>query len=132
MNGPIRLLIVDDSRIICHAIEQYLQGFDVEVVGYAMDGRQALEMFAAQRPDVVTLDITMPKMDGLTVLEEMRKRDSLVRILVVTALSDEETAQRARALGAHGFLNKPFTSEKLQQAFRNTLNSNHGESPANE
>ncbi len=132
MNKPIRLLIVDDSRIICRAIERYLQAFEIEVVGYALDGQQALEMFKAHRPDVVTLDITMPKLNGLKVLKEIRKGDGMVRILLVTALSDEETSRKAMALGAQGIVLKPFTAEKLSRAFGQVIETKPWEPPAND
>ena len=100
----VKLLIVDDSLIIRKSIQKYLDGYNINVVGIAGDGKSALKIFKDQMPDVVTLDITMPEMDGLTVLEEMLKIKEDAKIMVVTALSDKATGLKAIKLGAKGFL----------------------------
>ena len=117
MDGPIKLLIVDDSMVIRHSIEKNLTDFPIEVVGHAADGKAALELFRDTHPDAVTLDFTMPGLDGLTVLEEMRRADPDARVMVVTALKDKATGLKAIQLGARGYIVKPFTAEKLQSAF---------------
>jgi two-component system chemotaxis response regulator CheY len=117
MQEKIKLMIVDDSAIIRQAIHKHLKDFNIEVVGNAEDGKTAMEVFQRTHPDVVTLDITMPEMDGLTVLEEMLKIDKNVKVMVVTALSDKSTGLKAIKLGAKSFLPKPFTPEKLRASF---------------
>lgn len=109
-------MIVDDSSIMRKAIEKYLSGTGVEIVGTAADGKQALELFKTARPDVVTLDITMPEMDGLQCLEELLKIDPNVKVMVVSALKDEATALEALKKGARSFLGKPFTPESIKEA----------------
>ena len=121
MTDTIKVLIVDDSLIIRQAIQKYLDEFNIEVVGTAEDGKAALDLFKQAHPDIVTLDITMPEMDGLTVLEEMMRLDPNVRVMVVTALSDKSTGLRAIKLGARSFLPKPFTPEKLKDSFERLL-----------
>jgi two-component system chemotaxis response regulator CheY len=121
MKEKVKLMIVDDSAIIRQAIHKHLKDFDIEVVGTADDGKVALEVFKSAHPDVVTLDITMPEIDGLTVLEEMLKIDSSVKVMVVTALSDKSTGLKAIKLGAKSFLPKPFTPEKLRSSFERLL-----------
>jgi len=121
MDDKIKVLIVDDSVIIRQAIQKYLDEFNIEVVGTAEDGKVALELFKRTHPDIVTLDITMPEMDGLTVLEEMMRIDQNVRVIVVTALSDKSTGLKAIKLGARSFLPKPFTPEKLKESFERLL-----------
>lgn len=113
----MKVLIVDDSFIIRRAIEGYLKDFEIDVVGSAGDGRTAVEMFKTTSPDVVTMDITMPEMDGLTCISEMLKINSDAKILVVTALSDEGTALEALKRGARGFLAKPFTGDTFREKF---------------
>ena len=124
MQDRIKVLIVDDSLIIREAIHKHLKQFNIEVVGTAEDGKIALEMFEATNPDIVTLDITMPEMDGLTVLEEMLKIKSDVKVMVVTALSDKATGLKAIKLGAKSFLPKPFTPEKIRDSFQRLIGQN--------
>jgi two-component system chemotaxis response regulator CheY len=121
MKQKVKLMIVDDSVIIRQAIHKYLKDLNIEVVGNAEDGKTALEVFNKTKPDVVTLDITMPEIDGLTVLEEMLKRDNSVKVMVVTALSDKSTGLKAIKLGAKSFLPKPFTPEKLRESFERVI-----------
>ncbi|MBD3225269.1 MAG: response regulator [Caldithrix sp.] len=116
-----KLLIVDDSSIIRKVIEKILITFNLEIVGTAADGAEALKLFKEKEPELVTLDITMPEIDGLTVLEEMLKINPQVKIMVVTALSDKPTGIRAIKLGAKSFVGKPFTEEKLKEAFRKMI-----------
>ena len=121
MSEQVKLMIVDDSAIIRQAIQKHLKDFNIEVVGTAEDGKIALEVFRETKPDVVTLDITMPEVDGLTVLEEMLKIDENVKVMVVTALSDKSTGLKAIKLGAKSFLPKPFTPEKLRSSFERLI-----------
>lgn len=124
MAEKVRVLIVDDSLIIREAIQKHLKDFNIEVVGMAEDGKVALEKFREHDPDVVTLDITMPELDGLSVLEEMLKIKKSVKVMVVTALSDKATGLRAIKMGAKSFLPKPFTPEKLQDSFKRLIGLN--------
>jgi two-component system chemotaxis response regulator CheY len=123
-SGKIRVMIVDDSAIIRQMIKKYLSDMNIEIVGTAGDGNSALQMFKETRPDVVTLDITMPKMDGLTVLEEMIKLNTNAKIMVITALTDKATGMKAIKTGAKGFLSKPFTPDKLKSSFDRLINVN--------
>lgn len=111
----MKLLIVDDSNIMRKAINKYLKDFDLEVVGCAGDGVEALELCRTLKPDLVTLDITMPKMDGLTCLTEILKLDANIKVLVISALTDSGTGLKALKNGAKGFLPKPFTADELQE-----------------
>lgn len=124
MQDKIKVLIVDDSLIIREAIHKHLKQFNIEVVGTAEDGKIALELFKETDPDVVTLDITMPELDGLTVLEEMLKIKSDVKVMVVTALSDKATGLKAIKLGAKSFLPKPFTPDKIRESFQRLVGQN--------
>ena len=111
----MKLLIVDDSNIMRKAINKYLKDFNIEVVGCAGDGIQALELCKSLKPDLVTLDITMPRMDGLTCLTEILKLDPSINVLVISALTDSATGLQALKKGAKGFLPKPFTAAELQE-----------------
>jgi len=120
----IKVMIVDDSVIIRQMIKKYLSELNIEIVGTAGDGKSAIQLFKETQPDVVTLDITMPKVDGFTVLEEMVKENSNSKIMVITALTDKATGMRAIKTGAKGYLSKPFTPEKLRLSFDRLISVN--------
>lgn len=111
----MRFMVVDDSRVIRNQIEHTLGG-KFEIVGSAKDGVDAIAEFSKLKPEVVTMDLTMPNMDGITTIKAMMEIDPQVRILVVSALNDKLTALRALRLGAYGFLTKPFTTYDLIDA----------------
>lgn len=109
----MKLLIVDDSNIMRRAIEKYLEERRFTLVGTAADGERALELFRQHLPDLVTLDITMPRMDGLACLDQIMKLKPDTRVLVISALKDPATGLQALRKGARGFLSKPFTAREL-------------------
>jgi len=111
-----KVLIVDDSVVIRKAIEKFLSEYQVEVIGKASNGAMALEMFREFKPDIVTLDITMPGLDGFQTLKEMVRIDKSSKIIVITALSDKATGLKALKYGAKSYLTKPFGPEKFQEA----------------
>lgn len=118
---PLKLMIVDDSNIIRRRIERSQQIERLEVVGSAGNGREAVELFRRVRPDVVTMDLTMPEMDGIECVQELVSLNSDVLILVVSALADKATAVEAIEKGANGFLCKPFTDRQLNEALEELL-----------
>jgi two-component system chemotaxis response regulator CheY len=114
---PYKLMIVDDSNIMRRRIERSQQFEELELVGTASNGLEAIEMFRKMDPDVVTMDLTMPQMDGIECIENIVRLKPAVRILVISALADKATAVEAMEKGANGFLNKPFTDRQLNEAF---------------
>jgi len=88
----------------------------IVLAGLARNGNEAVRLARATRPEVVTMDLTMPEMDGIECISALLKLDQAVKILVVSALSDKSTAIQALKLGARGFVAKPFTDEELQMA----------------
>ena len=112
----LKLLIVDDSNIMRRRIERSQQFDELEVVGTAANGVEAIELFRRMDPDVVTMDITMPQMDGIECIGKLVDLKPAVRILVISALADKATAIEAMEKGANGFLNKPFTDRQLNDA----------------
>lgn len=111
-----KLLIVDDSNIMRRRIERSQEFEDLHVVGAAGNGFEALDLFARTDPDIVTMDITMPEMDGIECIEKLVAIKPAIRILVISALADKATAVEAMEKGANGFLNKPFTDRQLNDA----------------
>jgi two-component system chemotaxis response regulator CheY len=116
-----RLMIVDDSNVIRRRIERAHDLPFVEFVGAARNGREALELHARAHPTIVTMDLTMPEMDGNECVAELVKRDPEIRILVISALADKATAIDALEKGASGFLCKPFTDRQLNDALRKLI-----------
>ena len=112
----MKFMVVDDSQMIRNQIERVLQNGQFEFCGSAKDGEEAIQEFLAIRPRIVTMDLTMPRMDGLQAIKEMVAIDPEVRILVVSALKDTDTCLEALELGAYGFLCKPFTDYALVEA----------------
>lgn len=120
----MKLLIVDDSNIIRKKIERSCNIPNLNVVGSASNGVDAIEMFKQHQPELVTMDITMPAMDGIECIEEINKINSDALILVVSALNDKATAIQALKRGAHGFLCKPFNDDSLNEALQELITSN--------
>ncbi len=117
----LKLMIVDDSNIIRRRIERSQQIERLQVVGSAANGREALELFERTDPDVVTMDLTMPEMDGIDCVERLVALKPALLILVISALADKATAVEAISRGANGFLCKPFTERELNEALTELL-----------
>ena len=112
-----KLLIVDDSNVIRSRIERIYDGdSDVVIIGKASNGHEAVDFVKQERPDIVTMDLTMPEMDGIACITEIMAVDNTIKIIVVSALSDKATGIEALSKGARGFLCKPFTDVELRQA----------------
>jgi len=106
---PITFMVVDDSTVIREQIEHILGRAGYQFVGGSPDGLQAIHDFKARRPQLVMMDLTMPKVDGAETIRRIMAIDSTV----------------ALRLGAYGFLAKPFTSQQLTDAISKLLNNNH-------
>jgi len=116
-----KLMIVDDSNIMRRRIERSNQFEELELVGTAGNGLEAIEMFKKMDPDVVTMDLTMPQMDGIECISKLVALKPAIRILVISALADKATAVEAMEKGANGFLNKPFTDRQLNEAIADLM-----------
>ncbi len=116
-----RLMIVDDSNIIRNRIERSFNQTEIEIVAVASNGLQAIEKFIETKPDLVTMDLTMPKMDGLECIQKLVAYNTGVSILVVSALADQMTALQALQYGARGFVCKPFSEEDLVSAINRLI-----------
>lgn len=117
-------MIVDDSQVIRNRIARLCAGAQLpalEIVGLAGDGREALALARRRTPTLVTMDLTMPEMDGEACIAELAGLLPEARILVVSALSDKATALRAIKRGAHGFLHKPFDDAQLVAALKELM-----------
>lgn len=115
------LMIVDDSNIIRNRIERTFQEGDIKIVAQATNGVEAVQKFLELKPDFITMDLTMPQMDGLECIQKIVAEGTGVSILVVSALSDKATALQALQYGARGFVCKPFSEEELTGALERLI-----------
>lgn len=118
----IRVLVVDDHSVVRHGLIAMLQWeSDIEVVGEAADGERAVELISALEPDVVLLDLRMPKLSGVEVMWKTHQRYPAVRFLVLTTYDSDEYISPALAAGAQGYLLKDVLPEDLVEAVRSIM-----------
>jgi DNA-binding NarL/FixJ family response regulator len=115
--GPIRVLIADDQRVVRDGLRM-LVGLidDVEVVGTACDGAEAVRLAEDHRPDVVLMDLRMPGTDGIAATADLRQRLPATRVLVLTTYADEDAIVPALQAGARGYLTKDASAEQIEAA----------------
>ena len=121
---PHKLMVVDDSMVFRNRIARLAADPRlprVQLVAMAENGEEAIAQARHHRPDLVTMDLTMPRMDGPACLEVLREQLPEAHILVVSALSDRATALKALAKGAHGFLLKPFSDDQMVQSLQELM-----------
>jgi len=113
-----RVLIVDDSMLMRRMVGDCLADDGWEVVGEAVDGHDAVVRYRALRPDAVTLDIVMPRTDGMHALQNILQIDPDAKVVVISALNQTKMISEAIRKGAQDFIAKPFLPEQLQQTMR--------------
>ena len=116
-----RIMVVDDSRLVRVQLEDTLKGTDYVVAAYCRSGEDAIEQYSSVKPDLVTRDIIMQGMDGLDAAEVILKNHPDARIVMISSLAYEDTFERAKAIGARGFIDKPFHQEQLINVFEQAL-----------
>jgi two-component system response regulator (stage 0 sporulation protein A) len=122
----IKIVIADDNKEFCNILSEYLKKQDdLEVVGIAKDGLEALKLIAQENPDVLVLDIIMPHLDGLGVLERLNSMEinSIPKIIVLSAVGQDKITQRAINLGADYYVVKPFELDVFANRIRQMFNS---------
>ena len=113
---PLRVLVVDDLRFMRTIIRDILETAGIEVIGEAENGAECLDQYEEVQPDLVLLDITMPVMDGIETLRELKNRYSDSTIIMCSALGQQEYIIKAIQLGAKDFIVKPFNPERMLSA----------------
>ena len=116
-----RVLVVDDAAFMRKMVSDALAGGGHEVVGEASNGVEAYDRFQELRPDVTTLDITMPEKDGLAALKEIIELDPSARVIMCSALGQESKVLESIKLGARDFVVKPFQAERVLEAVGKAL-----------
>jgi two-component system, NarL family, response regulator LiaR len=115
----IKVMIVDDHLMVRDGLKVFLSVYDdIEVIGEAENGLEAIRLYPQLRPDVVLMDMIMPEMDGPATISEMRERDWPVQIIALTSFDDQELVQQAVQAGAVGFLHKDVHADRLAGAIR--------------
>ncbi len=117
---PLRILLVDDEPSTLQLVRRVLEA-DGHEIFEAVDGEQAVEIFHETRPDLVLLDIVLPKMDGLAVLQKIRENDSITGVIMVSALSSEQLAVRSMLAGADDYVSKPFKLKTIRMDIRRVM-----------
>lgn len=117
----VNVAIVDDLAFIKLVLRDLIEKAGFRVVGEASNGEEAIELFQDKRPDVLLLDITMPKMDGITTLKKLLEIDPKANIIMCSALGQQRLIVEAIQLGAKDFIVKPFRPERVISSIKKTL-----------
>ena len=118
-----KILITDDAAFMRGSLKYIVEGAGHSVVGTAKDGQEALRLCRKLKPDIVTLDILMSGMDGLSALKIIKKEDPGARVIMVTALGQEEKQEEAHKLGASGYIRKPFKQIEIVDEIKRVLSN---------
>lgn len=112
---PYRVLVVDDSMFVAKQLTQILTSEGFEVIDTASNGQEGLEKYKEHYPnvDLVTMDITMPKMDGVTALEKIIEFDKNARVVMISALGKQDLVKKALMIGAKNYIVKPLDRKKV-------------------
>ena len=119
-----KVMVVDDSRMVHLKMLRLLEDSDYEVISYCCNGETAIQEYGKVHPDVVTMDILMPGMDGLEAARAILESDPGARIIMVSSLAYDDTITEANKIGAKGFLYKPFDRESLLAALDQAVGGN--------
>ncbi len=117
-----RVLVVDDAIFMRKMISDILEGHGMEIVGEADTGADAVQKYAELKPDLVTMDIIMPEMNGIDAVRDIIAADSNARIVMCSALGQQALVQDALAAGAKDFLIKPFNPSRVVEVVTRVLN----------
>jgi len=122
MNNKVRVVVVDDSQPMCDLLQHQFDGTsDIEIVGTANNGEDALRIVEELRPDVLLLDLIIPRLDGMAVLERMAVMDKRPEVMVLSALGGEEVVQEVAQYGVRYYMVKPFNLDLLCTRIRRMM-----------
>lgn len=116
-----KIIVVDDSRVVHAQMNKMLKNTDFEIVECCQDGESAIKAYETHKPDLVTMDIIMPGMDGLKTAKTMLERWPDARIIMVSSLAYDDTIEEAEKIGTKGFIFKPFEREAMVKALIKAL-----------
>lgn len=116
-----RILVTDDALFMRVTLKNILTNGGYEVVGEASNGKESVQLYQQTQPDLVTMDITMPEMDGITAVREIRKQFPNANIIMCTAMGQKNMVMEAVTAGAKDFIVKPFQPEKVLEAVQKII-----------
>ncbi|KGK86045.1 two-component system chemotaxis response regulator CheY [Clostridium pascui] len=116
-----KVLIVDDAAFMRMMIKDILEKNGFEVIGEANNGLKAVELYKKERPDVVTMDITMPDMDGIQAVKEIKSMDPDAKIIMCSAMGQQGMVMDAIKAGAKDFIVKPFQADRVLEAIKKVI-----------
>jgi two-component system, chemotaxis family, chemotaxis protein CheY len=120
----LKLLVVDDAPFIREIVKQAVVGSAIELVGEASDGEEAVAMALAKKPDVILMDMIMPRKNGIEATKEILKNNPHAKILAFSTVDQESMVQKAMDAGCCGYLSKPFTADDLLKAINKSGGQN--------
>jgi len=118
---PNSVLIVDDAVFMRTMLKDIFKSMGIDVAGEAENGMEAIELYDALKPQLITMDIIMPDMDGITAVKEILKNDSQAKIIMCSALGQEAFVMESIEAGAKDFIVKPFTPEEVKEVVSRVL-----------
>ena len=116
-----RILIVDDAAFMRMMVKDILTKNGYEIAGEAEDGKKAVELYKEEQPDLVTMDITMPEMDGITALKEIKGQYPDAKVIMCSAMGQQAMGVDAIQAGAKDFIVKPFQADRVIEAIQKAL-----------
>ena len=119
--GAIRVLVVDDSAIMRKELREILLQLGHEVVGEAADGYEAVKRYKELRPDLVTLDIVLPRLDGIGTLRLLKTVDPKARVVMVSSMTSKKKVLECVKLGAEQYIVKPYDMKKVKEVLEELL-----------
>lgn len=114
-----KILVVDDAKVVRMVISQILKRHGFQIAGEAGNGREALEQYKLLRPDAVTMDITMPEVDGIQGLKDILSFDNQAKVIMVSAIDQHDALAEAIRHGALDYVVKPFEDDRMIMALNN-------------
>lgn len=116
-----KVLVVDDAAFMRMMIKDILGKNGYEIVGEAENGQKAVEKYQELRPDITTMDITMPEMDGITAVKQIKKMDPAAKVIMCSAMGQQAMVIEAIQSGAKDFIVKPFQPDRVLEAVRKAV-----------
>ena len=113
-----KILVVDDSSTVHKMMKRHLEPEGYQICAYAKNGKEAVNLYQEQKPDLIFMDITMPVMDGIGALKEIKKDEASPPVVMLSAMGDDELVNEAYQLGATMYLQKPFKKDQLIEAIQ--------------